>query len=139
MIKMRKGFTLLELITVVIIIGILALIAVPQFFKVAERARSAEGIAVAGNLRDAQLRYSSEFGTTTDDMGNLDINITAIKFFTPVLSVATPANGSNGTIVTMTRNNVSNPGYGSYVFTVNYAGNISCSGGINEPCKMFGM
>ena len=57
---MKKAFTLVELIIVVIIIGILASIAIPQFNKTMERSRIAEASAVLGAIRGAQLRYKLE-------------------------------------------------------------------------------
>ena len=46
---MRHAFTLVELIIVVIIIGVLASIAIPQFSKTMERSRIAEASAVLGH------------------------------------------------------------------------------------------
>ncbi len=43
---MKKGFSLIELLAAVLIIGILSSIALPQYRKAIERARSAEPIAV---------------------------------------------------------------------------------------------
>ena len=48
---MHKAFTLLELIIVIVVIAVLATIAVPQYFSVAERARSSEGASTLGTLR----------------------------------------------------------------------------------------
>ena len=78
---MKKGFTLLELLTVVIIIAILATIAVPQFFKAAERARAAEGVNILGVLRSAQLRYYAEHGNFATRLNDLDVDIPTAKYF----------------------------------------------------------
>lgn len=43
---MKKGFSLIELLAAVLIIGILSSVALPQYRKAIERARSAEPIAV---------------------------------------------------------------------------------------------
>lgn len=54
---MKKGFTLLELLVVVMIIGILSSIALPQYKKAVEKARVTEGLVVLKALADAQERY----------------------------------------------------------------------------------
>ena len=57
--RKRKGFTLMELIIVVIIIAILATIGLPQFFRAAGKAK--EGVAKSnlGHLRKVELAYES--------------------------------------------------------------------------------
>ena len=52
---MRKGFTLVELIIVVIIVGILASIGLTQYNKVVEKGRATEARMMLGNLRGAEI------------------------------------------------------------------------------------
>lgn len=60
---MRKGFTLLELIIVIIIIGVLATLGFSQYVRVVEKGRTAEAKAILGSLRTAQEAYNLEYGT----------------------------------------------------------------------------
>jgi len=53
----KKGFTLLEVLIVVIIIGVLAAIALPQYVNTIEKARSAEATSNIGALRSSFDRY----------------------------------------------------------------------------------
>ncbi len=57
---MRKAFTLMELMLVVIIIAILASIAIPSYIKTMERAKAREAMATLQSMRAAELAYSSE-------------------------------------------------------------------------------
>jgi len=61
---MKKGFTLLEVLIVVIIIGILATIALPQYISTLEKARSGEAMTNVGTLRSSMERYWYDQGAT---------------------------------------------------------------------------
>lgn len=58
----RTGFSLLELMIVVMIIGILATAAMPQYNKVLDRVREAEGVGNLGSLLTAQYVHFLEHG-----------------------------------------------------------------------------
>jgi type IV pilus assembly protein PilA len=61
--KSNKGFTLIELMIVVAIIGILAAIAIPNFLRFQLKSKSAEGKVNIAAIRTAQESYLAEFGS----------------------------------------------------------------------------
>lgn len=89
------GFTLLELMIVVAVIGILASIAVPTYIKVVERARSKEGISNLMIIRAAERIYRLENGTyyasgLIDEINsNLNIDIDENLFTYTISATAT--------------------------------------------------
>lgn len=63
----QTGFTLIELMIVISIIGILAAIAVPQFSAYRDRAYQAEGYALAEELRNDVCLYYDTLGVLPAD------------------------------------------------------------------------
>ena len=59
---MKKGFTLIELIVVIIIVGILASVGMTQYTKVVEKGRAAEARLILGSLRTAEIAENIENG-----------------------------------------------------------------------------
>ena len=60
--KEEEGFTLVELIVVVMMIGILSSIAIPQFMTSADKAKQKEATGIVSALVKAATAYQTEYG-----------------------------------------------------------------------------
>jgi len=69
----KSAFTLIELLVVVLIIGILAAVAVPQYQKAVYRSRYATLKHLAKSLVEAQEVYYLANGTYTEKIADLAI------------------------------------------------------------------
>ena len=76
----KSGFTLLELLIVVIIVSILAAVALPQFGKMTKRAKVTEGFNTVGAILTAQSIYFQEKSDYADAIGDLLVDIDQTKF-----------------------------------------------------------
>ena len=75
MLRNQKGFTLIELIVIIVIIGILAAVAIPRYVDLVQQASDGTAKGVLGGLRGANSLIFAQriIGNTTGAFGWTDI------------------------------------------------------------------
>jgi len=128
--RIQKGFTLIELMIVVAIIGILAAIAIPAYQDYTIRTQASEGLAMASAAKAAVAEYRADKGAWPTDIGN----------GTGQLGWTAPPTGKyvtgivvNGGVITVTYGNQANTVIGG--LTANLTPGITPSGDIVWVCQ----
>lgn len=112
----RSGFTLLEIIMVIIIIGVLAAIALPSYTGFTERARVAEAVNGMAAVKSAVLAQRLELsawpaaqGTATDIAANLGVTLNTTNW-----GYKTEGGATTATKITATRTSANGGTTGQY-------------------------
>ena len=122
--KTRKGFTLVELAVVIVIISVLAAFGIPKFLASVEKSKASEAFNFWSAVQSAEERYLAQNGAyaaitdptqaASSTANPLDIILPTLQYFT--FTSCTPTTSTSGSPTwegTLTRN-----GNSSYAYTV---------------------
>ena len=124
--RMQKGFTLIELMIVVAIIGILAAVALPAYQDYTVRAKVSEVILAASSAKVAVSEAAQANGTM--DAGSITVATQQSKFVESV-SYANGATASFGIITAVARGDNAITGKG-----VQFSGELKSNGQVVWTC-----
>jgi prepilin-type N-terminal cleavage/methylation domain-containing protein len=110
MVNNKSGFTLLEILVVIIIVGVLASVAMPTLFRNVERSRATEALNTLGVVRRAitgcGMQFNNNYTTCNsfNTIGMADPSGAAGSHFNYTI----PAAGNGSYTVTATRTSLDN-------------------------------
>mgnify|MGYP001036496005 CR=1 FL=1 len=129
--KVQQGFTLIELMIVVAIIGILAAVAIPAYQDYTIRAKVSEVIVMASAARTSVAEYYISTGSMPASTNAAGINDNAAQ--SEYVSAIAFATSSTGTLLTYTLTNLGGTADTTeFEYLVSGTGNgvtVDCTGG----------
>ena len=128
MIKNNKGFTLIELMIVVAIIGILAAIAIPNFVNYQCKAKQSEAKQLLKTYATGLEAYMAEYDTYTQDLSKLDVEVPTKRYTTVTIA---PVSNSARTFTITASGKLSGK---DDKWTIDNAGNLAVDG-TDNACK----
>jgi type IV pilus assembly protein PilE len=89
--RLQQGFTLPELMIVCVVVGVLAVIALPTFMDSVRKSRRAEAITLLNQIAQQQERWRSTNPTYTADLSSAGLNVANPSSGYYTLSASVPA------------------------------------------------
>jgi type IV pilus assembly protein PilE len=107
---MEKGFTLVELVIVIVIVGILSIVAVPLYRGYTRKSMATEGKSLLGVIQLSERAYYAENASylgvvTTSFSEQLDIDVRSNKYFTSFTISSNGQTGDNAKYTAITTGN----------------------------------
>ena len=125
--RRRIGFTLTELLIVIIIIGIVATLSLPMLVKTIEKAKLGEAATNLNLIRTGEKIYFLEYGIFAPNISDLNIedpNSATNRYFDYTL----PSSGAaDFTARAQRRSNAPNP-YSTYYYEITKSGTVTSNG-----------
>ena len=130
--KNLSGFTLIEIIVVIVIIGVIAGAGLPKFFGTFERTKSAEAKQILLSVLNAQkVYYLENTSYATPTIASLDITI-------PESSNFGEPTGANNATASSYAASIERKNDG-YILKISESGAFTCDDGASITCAQAGL
>ena len=125
------GFTLIELMITVVVIGILAAVAYPSYLNSVRKSRRSDAVAALAAVQQAQERWRANNTTYTATLSDLGISSATTQggFYTLSLS------GASGTGYTATATAISGTSQANDTGCIALTARLSAGAVTNEPAS----